>query len=59
MLISLLMMTEGISVLERYFLIQDISEVERLLKYEMESTKEPDLALLSIVVGSIENLLTW
>lgn len=51
-------MTEGISVLERFFPIQDISEVVRLFKYEMESTKEPDLALLSIVVGSIENLLT-
>lgn len=51
-------MAEGISILERFFPIQDISEVERLFKYEMESTKEPDLALLSIVVGSIENLLT-
>lgn len=49
---------EGTAVRERFFPIQDISEVVQLFKYEMENTKEPDLALLSIVVGSIENLLT-
>ena len=49
---------EGISARERFFPIQDISEVVQLFKYELENTKEPDLALLSIVVGSIENLLT-
>lgn len=49
---------EGISACERFFPIQDISEVVQLFKYELESSKEPDLALLSIVVGSIENLLT-
>ncbi|XP_065207201.1 menin isoform X2 [Planococcus citri] len=49
---------EGISACERFFPIQDISEVVQLFKYELENTKEPDLALLSIVVGSIENLLT-
>lgn len=49
---------EGTSVREQFFPIQDISEVVRLFKHEMENTKEPDLAFLSIVVGSIENLLT-
>lgn len=49
---------EGTSVRERFFPLQDISEVVQLFKYELENTKEPDLALLSIVVGSIENLLT-
>ncbi len=49
---------EGIVAREKFFPLQDVSEVVQLFKYEMEDTNEPDLALLSIVVGSIENLLT-
>lgn len=57
-LLRIYFIMEGISVLERFFPLQDISEVVQLFRYEMENTKEPDLTLLSIVVGSIENLLT-
>lgn len=49
---------ESIASREKFFPVQDISEVVQLFEYELEMNKEPDLTLLSIVVGSIENLLT-
>lgn len=49
---------ESIASRERFFPLQDVSEVVRLFEYELETNNEPDLTLLSIVVGSIENLLT-
>lgn len=49
---------ESIASREKFFPVQDVSEVVQLFEYELEMNKEPDLTLLSIVVGSIENLLT-
>ncbi|XP_046388544.1 menin [Ischnura elegans] len=41
-----------------HFPLQDISSVVRLFKEQLESSLEPDLALLSIVAGAVENSLT-
>lgn len=49
---------EGLTLREQFFPLHNISKVVQLFKYELEIGREPDLALLSIVVGSIENLLT-
>lgn len=40
------------------FPLQDVTSVVNLFKTEFESKSEPDLALLSIVVGAIENSMT-
>lgn len=42
----------------RVFPLQDISSVVRLFKKEFDSKNEPDLALLSIIVGAVENSMT-
>lgn len=42
----------------RQFPLQDIPSIVRLFKQQLESTHEPDLAFLSIVVGAVENSLT-
>ncbi|XP_067010072.1 menin [Anabrus simplex] len=42
----------------RHFPLQDIPSVVKLFKRQLENPGEPDLALLSIVVGAIENSLT-
>lgn len=41
------------------FPLQDISSIVGLFKQQLESSYEPDLALLSIIVGAVENSLTW
>jgi len=43
---------------QRLFPLQDISAVVQLFKQQLESSSEPDLALLSIVAGAVENSLT-
>ena len=50
--------TNNLSSREQFFPIENISQVERLFEHELKVAKEPDLTLLSIVVGNIENLLT-
>lgn len=40
------------------FPLQDVSSVVNLFKNEFDGKSEPDLALLSIVVGAIENSMT-
>ncbi|XP_022257836.1 menin-like isoform X2 [Limulus polyphemus] len=40
------------------FPLQSIQDVVKLFRIELERGDEPNLALLSIVVGSVENLLT-
>lgn len=42
----------------KLFPLKSISDVVRLFKVHLESVKEPDLTLLSIVTGIIENTLT-
>lgn len=42
----------------KLFPLKSISDVVRLFKVHLESAKEPDLTLLSIVTGIIENTLT-
>ncbi|XP_071454833.1 menin [Hetaerina americana] len=41
-----------------HFPLQDISSVVRFFKEQLESSLEPDLALLSIIAGAVENSLT-
>ncbi|KAG8222671.1 hypothetical protein J437_LFUL002553 [Ladona fulva] len=41
-----------------HFPLQDISSVVRLFKEQLESPLEPDLVLLSIIAGAVENWLT-
>lgn len=49
----------GIQSLDkRLFPIKDIPSIIEVFKSQMEGPKEPDLALLSIVVGAIENTMT-
>lgn len=49
----------GIRQLDRRaFPLQDISSVVRQFKRELDSKTEPDLALLSIIVGAVENSMT-
>ncbi|XP_064624012.1 menin-like [Lineus longissimus] len=43
---------------QQYFPLQDSEAVIRLFKYQLENTDDPNLALLSIIVGCIENTLT-
>lgn len=40
------------------FPLQDISSVVDLFNNQLETTDQPNLALLSIIVGAIENVLT-
>lgn len=40
------------------FPLQDISSVVKVFKQQLTSVKEPNLALLSIVAGAVENSLT-
>ncbi|KAJ9585308.1 hypothetical protein L9F63_002893, partial [Diploptera punctata] len=42
----------------QHFPLEDIPSIVRLFKQQLESSTEPDLALLSIVVGAVENSLT-
>ncbi|XP_069691817.1 menin [Periplaneta americana] len=42
----------------QHFPLEDIPSIVRLFKQQLESSSEPDLALLSIVVGAVENSLT-
>lgn len=44
--------------LSKLFPLKSISDVVQLFKLHLESAKEPDLTLLSIVTGIIENTLT-
>lgn len=46
------------SEVKRLFPLKHISSVLALFKSQLSSPKEPNLALLSIVVGAIENQLT-
>lgn len=48
----------GLTDLKKHFPLLDISSVVKLFKEQLEVSLEPDLALLSIVVGSVENSLT-
>lgn len=41
-----------------FFPLQDISSVVKVFKLQLTSVKEPNLALLSIVAGAVENSLT-
>uniref|UniRef100_A0A8D8YT63 Menin n=1 Tax=Cacopsylla melanoneura TaxID=428564 RepID=A0A8D8YT63_9HEMI len=43
---------------KRLFPLKDIPSILAVFKSQMEGPKEPDLALLSIVVGGIENTMT-
>ncbi|PSN44102.1 Menin [Blattella germanica] len=43
---------------QQHFPLEDIPSIVRLFKQQLESSSEPDLALLSIVVGAVENSLT-
>lgn len=42
----------------QHFPLDDIPSIVRLFKQQLESSSEPNLALLSIVVGAVENSLT-
>nr|CAD7439136.1 unnamed protein product [Timema bartmani] len=42
----------------QYFPLKDIASIKKLFKQQLESVFEPDLALLSIVVGAVENSMT-
>ncbi|XP_075225857.1 menin 1 [Lycorma delicatula] len=42
----------------RIFPLQDISSVVRIFRKELEGKSEPDLALLSIIAGAVENSMT-
>uniref|UniRef100_A0A1B6KSE4 Menin n=2 Tax=Cicadellinae TaxID=33370 RepID=A0A1B6KSE4_9HEMI len=42
----------------KIFPLQDITSVVRLFKKELDGKSEPDLALLSIIVGAVENSMT-
>lgn len=42
----------------QHFPLENIPSIVRLFKQQLESSSEPDLALLSIVVGAVENSLT-
>lgn len=42
----------------RMFPLQDIASVARMFKKELDGKPEPDLALLSIIVGAVENSMT-
>lgn len=42
----------------RIFPLQDIASVQRVFKKELDGKPEPDLALLSIIVGAVENSMT-
>uniref|UniRef100_A0A1B6DHZ8 Menin n=1 Tax=Clastoptera arizonana TaxID=38151 RepID=A0A1B6DHZ8_9HEMI len=42
----------------KVFPLQDISSVVGLFKKELDNKPEPDLALLSIIVGAVENSMT-
>lgn len=49
----------GIQSLDkRLFPLKDIPSIIEVFKSQMEGLKEPDLALLSIVVGAVENTMT-
>ncbi|GBP80068.1 Menin [Eumeta japonica] len=48
----------GISEYKHLFPIDSIQKVYDLFKQQLQSDKEPDLALFSIVVGAVENNLT-
>lgn len=48
----------GIREEKRLFPLENISSVVTLFKHQIEHSREPDLALLSIVVGAVENSLT-
>jgi menin len=48
----------GLADLKKHFPLRDISSVVKLFKEQLEVSTEPDLALLSIVVGAVENSLT-
>lgn len=49
----------GIQSLDsRLFPLKDIPSIIEVFKSQMEGPKEPDLALLSIVVGAVENTMT-
>jgi menin len=45
-------------VYRQHFPLENIPSIVRLFKQQLESSSEPDLALLSIVVGAVENSLT-
>lgn len=49
----------GIQTLDtRLFPLKDIPSIIEVFKSQMDGPKEPDLALLSIVVGAVENTMT-
>ncbi|XP_018319824.1 menin [Agrilus planipennis] len=41
-----------------FFPIKNVSSVIEIFKHQLEKVSEPDLALLSIIVGAVENSLT-
>lgn len=43
---------------KRHFPLQNVTDVIQLFQSQIENNDEPNLALLSIIVGYIENLLT-
>lgn len=43
---------------KRFFPIKNINSVVNLFKYELTECQEPNLVLLSIVIGAVENALT-
>lgn len=45
-------------VLKKFFPLQNTQDVVNLFRDQLENSEEPNLALLSIVVGTIENILT-
>lgn len=45
-------------IVKRHFPLQSVRDVIQLFKSQIENQDEPNLALLSIVTGFIENLLT-
>jgi menin len=43
---------------QRLFPLQDVASVVEIFKQQLTRVREPDLALLSIIAGSVENSLT-
>lgn len=51
-------MAGSLNILKQHFPLKDIASIVEVFRSQMDGPKEPDLALLSIVVGAIENTMT-